>query len=107
MFASIMISSPGTHKFIANLGHEPKRAQSWSDRWRELSGTLTNRSFLALIASGVFDAISLGLSTTLELCVDNYYWELTPAQMSYFPMISKLSAFVWGSPGSGHLEALR
>ncbi|HKF29289.1 MAG TPA: MFS transporter [Candidatus Binataceae bacterium] len=94
MFASIMISCLGTHKFIAGLVHEPKRVHSWTERWRELSGTLTNRSFLALIASGVFGAISLGLSTTLELYVGNYYWELTPAQMSYFPMISTLSAFV-------------
>jgi len=94
MFASTMSSCLGTHKFIASLLHEPKRAQSWAERWRELSGTLTNRSFLALIASGVFGAISLGLSGMLELYVGNYYWELTPAQMSYFPMLSTLSAFV-------------
>jgi glycoside/pentoside/hexuronide:cation symporter, GPH family len=94
MFASIMISCLGTHKFIAGLVHEPNPVQNRAERWRELSGTLTNRSFLALIASGVFGAISLGLSGTLELYVGNYYWELTPAQMSYFPMVSTLAAFV-------------
>jgi len=94
MFASIMISCVGTHKFIASLVHGPKRRRSWSGRWRELSGTLSNRSFLALIASGIFGAISLGLSSTLDLYVGNYYWELTPAQMSYFPMVATLSAFV-------------
>ena len=42
MFASTMSSCLGTHKFIASLLHEPKRAQSWAERWRELSGTMTN-----------------------------------------------------------------
>lgn len=94
MFVTIMISCLGTHRFIANLVHEPRRTQTWREKWNELSRTLANRSFLALIVSGFFGAISLGLSTTLDLYVSNYYWELTPMQLSYFGMVALVSAFV-------------
>ena len=94
MFVSIMISSLGTHRFIATLVHEPRQAHNWRERLQELTGTLTNRSFLALMISGFVGAIANGLTTTLDLYFTTYYWELTPAQISYFAGMALLAAFL-------------
>jgi Na+/melibiose symporter-like transporter len=94
MFVSIMISCLGTHRFITKLVQEPKPRQSWSQRWQELTGTLSNRSFLALMVAGIVGAISGGLTTSLDLYFTNYYWELSPKQISYFSIIALLAAFI-------------
>jgi Na+/melibiose symporter-like transporter len=94
MFVSIMISCLGTHRFIANVVHEPKRSRNWTETMHELTGTLSNRSFLALMISGIFGAISTGLASTLDLYFTNYFWELTPAQISYFPGVALFSALL-------------
>jgi len=56
IFFSIMISCIGTHRFIASLVHSQRVVITWQEKFRELSGTLTNRSFLALTISGVIGA---------------------------------------------------
>ena len=94
MFISIMISCMGTHRFIANLVQEPRHRQNWSQRWQELTGTLSNRSFLALMVAGIVGAISGGLTSSLDLYFTNYYWELSPTQISYFSMIALFAAFL-------------
>src|SRR5262252_7052202 len=61
IFLSIMISSVGTHRFIASLVRERRVRTTWREKLREVSGTLSNRSFLALTISGVIGAVSTGL----------------------------------------------
>ena len=94
MFASIMISCLGTHRFIAGLVHEPGRQQGWAEKIREVATTLSNRSFLSLIVSGIFGAVSLGMSGALVLYFNNYFWELSPAQLSYFQPIELVGALL-------------
>ena len=57
------------------------------------AGTLRNRSFLALTISGVVGAISTGLRQGLDFYISAYFFELTPAQMSYLAMAALLAAF--------------
>src|SRR5579862_8573606 len=52
IFLSIIISCVGTQRFIGSLVHEPRIPGTWREKFRELSGTLSNRSFLALTISG-------------------------------------------------------
>ncbi len=94
MLVSILISCLGTHRFIANLVVQPRLQQSWGEKIREVRATLSNRSFLALMISGIVGAISLGLSASLDLYINNYFWELSPAQLSYFAGIALFSAFL-------------
>ena len=94
MFASIMISCLGTHRFIAGLVHEPKRQQSWARKFREVTTTLSNRSFLSLMVSVIFGAVSLGMSGALVLYFNNYFWELSPAQLSYFQPVELVGALL-------------
>jgi glycoside/pentoside/hexuronide:cation symporter, GPH family len=94
IFLSIMISCLGTHRFIANLEQSPEESTTWRDKFREVSGTLTNRSFLSLTISGIVGAISTGLRQGLDFYVSAYFFELTPAQMSYLAGSAMIAAFV-------------
>lgn len=94
IFFSIIISCVGTHRFIASLVHSPRIRGTWGGKIREVARTLTNRSFLALTVSGIVGAISMGLNQGLDLYMGTYFWELTPAQLSYLALIALLAAFV-------------
>ncbi len=93
IFLSIMISCVGTHRFIASLVHTPRVVITWREKFAELSGTLTNRSFLALSLSGVIGAVATGLRYGLDFYVSAYFFELTPAQMSYLAASALFAAF--------------
>ena len=83
IFVSIIVSCLGTHRFIDSVVHEPEEKSPWREKLREVTGTVTNRSFIALAVSGTIGAISMGVTQGLELYIANYYFELTPAQISY------------------------
>jgi GPH family glycoside/pentoside/hexuronide:cation symporter len=93
IFLSIIVSCLGTHRFIASLVHAPRVLGTWREKFRELSGTLTNRSFLALTISGIVGAVSIGLRQGLDFYVSAYFFELTPAQMSYLAAAALFAAF--------------
>ena len=94
IFVSIVISCVGTHRFIASVNYEPKVRATWPKRVKEISATLTNQSFLALTISGIVGAISAGLIQGLDFYVSAYFWEFSPAQMSYFAIGGFVAAFV-------------
>src|SRR5258708_5218770 len=93
IFLSIMISCFGTHRFIASLVHTPRIRGTWREKFSEVSGTLTNRSFLALTISGIVGAIATGLRQGLDFYISAYFFELTPAQMSYLAAAALVAAF--------------
>ncbi len=94
MFVSIMVSCLGTHRFIASVVHAPRRVESWADKVREVTATFSNRSFVALMVAGLIGAIATGLGSGLDLYITNYFWELTPKQLSMFPLVALVSAFI-------------
>jgi Na+/melibiose symporter-like transporter len=67
---------------------------TWREKLEELRGTVTNRSFLALTISGVVGAVSTGLRNGLDFYVSAYFFNLTPAQMSYLVASWLVAAFV-------------
>jgi glycoside/pentoside/hexuronide:cation symporter, GPH family len=93
IFLSIMISCLGTHRFIAALVREPRVPGTWREKLREVGGTLGNRSFLALTVSGIVGAIAAGLRQGLDFYISAYFFELTPAQMSYLAIAALFAAF--------------
>ena len=93
IFLSIMISCMGTHRFTAAVVHKPRVRGTWREKVREVSGTLANRSFLALTIAGIVGAISTGLRQGLDFYISAHFWELTPAQMSYLAAASLFAAF--------------
>jgi glycoside/pentoside/hexuronide:cation symporter, GPH family len=93
IFLSIMISCVGTHRFIAAMVHEPRVRGTWREKFEEVSGTLMNRSFLALTIAGIVGAVSAGLRQGLDFYISAYFWEFTPAQMSYLAIVGLFAAF--------------
>jgi GPH family glycoside/pentoside/hexuronide:cation symporter len=93
IFFSIMISCLGTHRFIAIFVHSPRVRGTWREKFAEVSGTLTNRSFLALTISGIIGAIATGMRQGLDFYISAYFFELTPAQMSYLAASTLFAAF--------------
>ena len=93
IFLSIMISCVGTHRFIGTLVHSPRIRGTWREKFKEVSGTLTNRSFLALTVSGIVGAIATGMRQGLDFYISAYFFELTPAQMSYLAAAALFAAF--------------
>jgi Na+/melibiose symporter-like transporter len=83
MLVAIVVSAVGTHGYIPYLSLPPeRRGIGTRAAFRELHETLANRSFLALFAAGVFAAMAAGLSTSLAIYFNTYYWELTSDQIS-------------------------
>jgi GPH family glycoside/pentoside/hexuronide:cation symporter len=93
IFLSIIISCVGTQRFIGSLVNAPRIRTTWREKYQEISGTLTNRSFLALTISGIIGAISAGLRQGLDFYISAYFFELTPAQMSYLAASALFAAF--------------
>ncbi|HEV2171664.1 MAG TPA: MFS transporter, partial [Candidatus Binatus sp.] len=93
IFLSIMISCLGTHRFIAGVVTEPRVRGTWRQKIKEVTATLSNRSFLALTISGIVGAISTGLRGGLDFYISAYFFELTPAQMSYLAIATLFAAF--------------
>jgi Na+/melibiose symporter-like transporter len=93
IFFSIMISCLGTHRFIAIFVRSPRVRGTWREKFAEVSGTLTNRSFLALTISGIIGAIATGMRQGLDFYISAYFFELTPAQMSYLAASTLFAAF--------------
>jgi Na+/melibiose symporter-like transporter len=80
---SILVSTAGTHSRIPWLNDPPPRKLTPKILVSEVLGTLANRSLWVATASGVFFSAAQGVAAALATYFYVYYWELTPAQLSY------------------------
>jgi Na+/melibiose symporter-like transporter len=93
MFASILISTAGTHHYIPYLrSPPPRRTFNLSREAREIRAALANRPFLAMIACGFFSAMAFGLVATLSVYFYTYFWELSADQISLLLLSALISA---------------
>lgn len=90
MVFAILTSCLGTHKYIPYLRQPPaKQPFSLSRTAHELWETLSNRSFIALFAAAIFAAMSAGMSSSLDIYLNTFFWEmdntdLANINLSYF-----------------------
>jgi GPH family glycoside/pentoside/hexuronide:cation symporter len=95
IFASIMVSSLGTHSQIPLLkAAPPKRKLSLGKIIREISETLADRSFLVLFIGGLLGAIGTGLAAALTYYFLTYFWGFNSLETGAIAMASFLAAFV-------------
>ncbi len=95
IFAAILISAMGTHRHIPTLKAPPsKRPFDLRRTLDELKETLANRSFLVLFVSALFTAMAAGVSTSLNIYFNSFFWELTTLQMGTLSLPFFLSAGV-------------
>ncbi len=98
MMFAIVVSALGTHRHIPHLKRPPeKRPFSAGRTLAELKETLSNRPFLALFGSALFGAMAAGLSTSLNIYFNTYFWELTPNEigiLTFGPFLSSTAALI-------------
>ncbi|MDP1617505.1 MFS transporter [Phenylobacterium sp.] len=92
MLFAILVSAIGTHRHIPDLVTPPQRKLTFGQVMKEMAGTLSNRSFLVLIMAGLFNAMAGGLTLSLNLYFNTYFWELSAAEISLFAIGNFISA---------------
>lgn len=110
MFAVILISAAGTHKFIPNFRQPPKRRISIPQYTREMFASLANRAFLVLMVAGVLFQLATGLVYALNIYLATYLWQLSNVQISILTAATFLSvilAFAFALPLSKWLGKKR
>lgn len=81
MFAAIMISALGTHKFIPHFRAAPDRKISILQYAREMLTTMKNRAFLILMSAALLTYLATGLVFALNIYLQTYFWELSHTQI--------------------------
>jgi GPH family glycoside/pentoside/hexuronide:cation symporter len=95
MLAAILLSSLGTHKYIPQLkkpqqtGYLPIRTLA-----RQTLETISEGSFRALFISAMFGALASGLSTSMSVYINTFYWELDNKQIAMVTSTIFFSAIV-------------
>jgi Na+/melibiose symporter-like transporter len=94
MFVAILISAVGTQARAARLNIPPPRRLPIGQALREMRASLSNRSFLYLLISGVFSAMASGLVTSLNGYFNTYFWDFSARDISIFTAGVYLSAII-------------
>ena len=95
VFVSIIVSSAATQRYIPYLKPAAERSQTAGQSMREILQILTNRSLLALLASGVVGGVAGGIQMSLNGFMSYYFWGLTP-QVIFFMTIAASPAAILG-----------
>lgn len=83
IFAAIMLSSLGTHRYIPQLRKPPQtQYPPVLTMVRQTLETVRERSFGALFISALFGSLATGMSTSLSIYINTFYWELNNAQIA-------------------------
>jgi len=92
MFAAIMISALGTHRYIKHFRMIPQRRIGVFTLLREMASTLGNRSFLVLFVAGIFFNAATGLVFALSIYFNTYFWGLNSFQIFILAVGTLLAA---------------
>ena len=94
MFAAIIISALGTQKRAATFKPPPRRRMTLGATLREMIATWSNRSFLFLTLSGLATSMATGLSASMNIYFNTFFWEFTSRQLSILIAGVFISAFL-------------
>jgi GPH family glycoside/pentoside/hexuronide:cation symporter len=75
---AVLVSARATHRYIPYLQPVPQRRMSWSETLKEVSGALSNRSFIVLLVSGLFGWVGAGINSYISNYLNLHFWLLTP-----------------------------
>jgi glycoside/pentoside/hexuronide:cation symporter, GPH family len=94
VFISIIVSAAATQRYIPSLKPAPERSQTTGQSMREILQILTNRSLLALLASGLVGGVASGISASLTAFMSFYFWGLTPQVVAIITVMAAPAAVV-------------
>jgi GPH family glycoside/pentoside/hexuronide:cation symporter len=88
VFVSILASALATHRYIPFLKAPPQRRQSARQSLREIFAILSNRSLIAVMVSGLFSGVALGIWSSLMGFMNYYFWDLTPQVVAVMTVLA-------------------
>jgi Na+/melibiose symporter-like transporter len=95
IFVAIVVSAIGTHRHIPHLmPPPPKRRLTPMRALGEMRETLSNTSFLFLLASSITSAMAAGMGAALNVYFNTFYWGFSSTQISYLTLGVYLSAVI-------------
>jgi len=95
IFISIVVSTAGTHRYIPQLkAPPPRRHLTLPQILREMRESLSNRSFLFLLAYGITAALATGLGASLNNYFNTFFWGFSATQIALFTLGVFLSAVI-------------
>lgn len=94
MFAAIIISSLGTHRFIPYLRKPEERKMTLLEYGREMIATLNNRAFLILMVAIIILTLATGLVFALNYYISTFFWLLSTQQMGVLMLAGFVTVFI-------------
>ena len=90
-----LTSCISTHKYIPEL-HKPESTKNFSFNklFQELLECFSNKSWLAVLISGSFLGLQIGISTGVGVYINKFFWEWTPEVLALFPVVSGIGAIL-------------
>ena len=92
MAASILVSAIGTHRHVPQLAAPPERQASLPQLLREIGGTLSNRSLVVVMTSGLCSGVAAGMTNALSQYFYLEFWGLSAANISMLALASVLAS---------------
>lgn len=90
----LALAAFGTRAYVPRLSPPPAKSGSVSQMWREGAATLSDRNFVAMVLSGLFNASASGTSTALWAYMQPYFWGFSSSQTSTILASQLLSAVI-------------
>lgn len=83
MVTAIIVSALGTHRHIPSFHTPPIRPKRSPFKvLADMAKTLSHKSFLMVTGAGVFKAAVLGISNSLQIYMNTYFWQLESKQLA-------------------------
>jgi Na+/melibiose symporter-like transporter len=89
-----LASAAATHRYIPLLRKPRAKAPTAVATFKEIIGTLNNRSYLAILVGGLFAYIGLGLRNGLDVYFGLYFWQLSQGQLASLGIAATAGAVV-------------
>ena len=96
ILVSILVSTLATHRYIPRLNIPPVRRIGPTAALKEVLAALSNRSLIALMASGMLGAVASGVTAAMNPYLYLYFWGLSP-QMVGLLTLAGLPAILIGA----------
>jgi glycoside/pentoside/hexuronide:cation symporter, GPH family len=101
MLIAIIVSAAGTHRWIPLLRQPPpKTNKSVFSVAKDMYHSLAHRSFLMVMGAGLCKGAALGISGSLGLYMNTYFWQLSAPQLAILVLDGFFSALfaAWLTP---------
>jgi GPH family glycoside/pentoside/hexuronide:cation symporter len=94
MTGVILITSLGLHKYIKYFRVPDAQRPTLTQTMRQITVSLSNPSFVVLMAAALCGTLAIGISSTLSIYFSTYFWGLSSKDISLFQGAALFAAVV-------------